>query len=243
MGFKTILEVDGVIRNVLNFRIEYFVPDYKLKDTNKSFWSIDDYRSLPLASWRMRPHDPVGGLLEITLESTSHDDEFWDWLGNNQKVPAKNGKIVIFSADEEFMPLRVLEFWDCFLINIAEHFNSVGGSPMTFSIRLSPGILQIDRGALISRYWKWTDFEEKTNLAFQEDLDPRVTRIYWMDEYEKNKIEKFNVGQNVLLIAETEGYNMNDTIELSIENKRDGKIVKVTGQVDYNNLVKIEWKV
>jgi len=240
MGFKTILEVDGVIRNVLNFRIEYFVPDYKLKDTNKSFWSIDDYKTLPLASWRIGAFYPIGGLLEMTFESTSNDDDFWFWLGNNKEVPAKNGKIVMFS-DDEFMPLRVLEFWDCFLINISETFNSISENPMTFSVRLSPGILQINRGNIINKYWKWTNFEEKSNFAVEEEKTPRVTRMYWMDEKEEKHIDEFN-GEPILFIAETADYDEGEILDFPLKNKKTGKITTISGKVDQLGKVKIIYK-
>jgi len=93
----------------------------------------------------------------------------------------------------------------------------------------------------INKYWKWTNFEEKSNFAVEEEKTPRVTRMYWMDEKEEKHIDEFN-GEPILFIAETADYDEGEILDFPLKNKKTGKITTISGKVDQLGKVKIIYK-
>lgn len=76
MSYKTIIEIEGIERELLNFSINCFIPNLWLtinKDT--IHWTMEDYREIPLANkLSAKGKEPFGGLLNIVMKSTSDDD-------------------------------------------------------------------------------------------------------------------------------------------------------------------------
>lgn len=72
--------------------------------------------------------------------------------------------------------------------------------------------------------------------------EPRITKLYWVGNKEDEKVIKdIDNGQTVYLFAETEDYESGETADISVENSETGEIITLSGKVEEDLRLKIEW--
>ncbi len=88
-----------------------------------------------------------------------------------------------------------------------------------------------------------TDCGQKTSLSEVEPMmnkQPKVVNLYWMNREGTKKIKKFNPGEKVLLVAETDDYDDGKEIQVQVKNESSNKI-ETYNMIVKNNTAKMEW--
>lgn len=89
-----------------------------------------------------------------------------------------------------------------------------------------------------------TDSEQRTTLAETEpkmEREPKVIKLYWMDEEEKEIIKMFLSEQKVILFVETEDFEPNQIITIPLEDNETGEKYELRGKLDILGKTKIFW--
>lgn len=76
----------------------------------------------------------------------------------------------------------------------------------------------------------------------RETKNPRVTKMYWMDEEEEIKIKDIYSGQTGILYVFTKDFDPETPISIPLQNKDTGEEYTLEGIVDENGLAKIKWE-
>lgn len=71
--------------------------------------------------------------------------------------------------------------------------------------------------------------------------EPKVLKMYWMDESESMLLESIENGQTAIFIAATSDYEIGDMVTFSMENKDTKEVITLSGNVDAEDMVKIKW--
>ncbi len=168
-------------------------------------------------------HNRYGGIFNLTLESSSNDDFWYDWMITGQM---HNGKLVFYDGDEDLC--FKIEFWDCYCIFIGEQMSSIGSSAMTMHMRLSPAITR-NRSVEDQKVWKVTDLSENTGTAATTQEVASYDDLYMVDE-KNNRIDDVRPGMKIELVIKTSGcIGRSITIDLKNEEcdyKYNGKILE-----------------
>lgn len=119
----------------------------------------------------------VGGIFELTAESTYDDDFFYQWMFEGQM---KNGKILVYRYDDD-LPLRI-SFWDCYCVQLGEQMTSYTSEPMRLKMRLSPAIIVNRRMEPFEKSWKKTElkrepFKAEPIAATYEAHELKITKV------------------------------------------------------------------
>ncbi len=158
-------------------------------------------------------YNRYGGIFNLTLESSSDDDFWYDWMTTGQM---HNGKLVFYDGDEDLC--FKIEFWDCFCISIGEQMSSIGSSAMTMHMRLSPAITR-NRNVEDQKVWKVTDLSESNQAIVGSTNDTKPTYVEtYLTDLDNNKISNYSIGDKVVLVLRTN--NMIDkTVTVTIKDK------------------------
>lgn len=72
------------------------------------------------------------------------------------------------------------------------------------------------------------------------EMEPKITKIYWMDENQENIIEEVNLNQTVYLIAETDTEKEGLDVSISVNAPNQTEII-LNGVTEENGIAKIKW--
>lgn len=110
-----------------------------------------DYEFVQPMDAQNRPNGkPKGGIISISVES-SKKNELMEWmLATDMK---KTGVITVFKRDAAGAALKTIKFTDAFCTRYREHYSSHGSSPMTLSLTISAGQININGKHSLANVW------------------------------------------------------------------------------------------
>ncbi len=140
-------------------------------------------------------------MMYFESKDATEDDFFAEWFSEGIFF---DGCFEIYpKKTQDQSPVRI-EFWDCCVVNYQETFSS-GASPMTVTLRLSPGITR-NRGLLQKKPWKFTDLS--TDGEYAQDVpveeEVRILDVYFEDE-KGERVKKVKKDRKINLIVQTQG--------------------------------------
>ncbi|GHC60481.1 type VI secretion system tube protein TssD [Ulvibacter litoralis] len=186
------LHVDDKQFNILNYQLAFKRPyDFLGKPSSKT----------------------IGGLFEITLESTK-DELFSEWA--IQPNMMKQAKIVQSSVRMDGKS-RTFDLIDVHCLKNKVSFNSVNNRPMTNRIILSPAILKLDGLVLFEKFWKVTDLNTQNSMPPIPYHKAELISYFITDE-NGNELKEYETGAKIQLHIETKNA-VGKNISISIKDK------------------------
>lgn len=173
---------------------------------------------------------PLGGLFEITLES-SRNNLFFEWT--TQPTKLRQATIVQTSVRMDGRS-RTFELIDVFCIQNKLHFNAVNSRPMTECILLSPAILKLDGVLLFEKHWKETDIITQ-NLPPTIFYNKAELISYYITDSNDNVLDEYVTGSSIKLNIETKNA-IGKNIVISLHDKTHD--FKYNGQILENDTLK-----
>lgn len=191
----------------------------------------------------------VGGIFDVTAESTLEDDFFYQWMLQGQM---KKGEILVYRYDDD-LPIRI-SFWDCYCVQLGEQMTSYTSEPMRLKMRLSPAIIVNRRMEPFEKSWKKTElkrepFKAEPIATTYEAYELKITKVEGpLKVLPKSKNVRFLASfnqENVSAInrarisweVEVDGKRypqeqLGDTLELEIIDAWSGKDIVIIPSLD-----------
>jgi hypothetical protein len=157
---------------------------------------------------------PFGGLLDLVIEATDNDDFFYHAFKEETYF---NGRIEIYHASDDDLPIRSIEFWDAFICEISEHFVAYNGAPMLLRIEISPATARYNKKAVFQKSWYETEIDAAEVKPYERP-QPEITRIYWIDTNKNQReLRELKENEDAILCIEVEEGGAGTTIDIAIE--------------------------
>jgi hypothetical protein len=256
MAYKAVLKVDGEQRTLLTYHYHLFdmwTGDIlKVSDTRRTLYDFMAVaEASPYAFRRHEGEEPFGGLFDFSMESTGDDDFLYHWFIPNYRegyTRLNHGIIELYDGNDEYMPMKRIEFWDAWITEISEHFASVESSPMRISFTMSPATIRVNKEFVFRKCWWQTDINEK-EVQQQEEAELFVSDVKWRVKkgnyvspaYRKDMMLNHSIDLEVI----TKDFNEGESFELTVK-QSNGRRIKgestefsVSGSVDADGLATI----
>lgn len=247
MAFKGKLVIEREEYDLQTFSYSYFLVDHSHlmevdKRKNPYPITLDElYQIAQKHILGLRPLEGAyGGILNITLESSEKDDLLY-YLFNRTRDRGVNfteGYISVYGQDE-YAPIRLIQFKDAFINYISEDFSSTGNQPMMLSLKISAGVVQYDKTVKFKKSWAESDFIPRSVRIAQssshseedkpEELPLILQKVEWRN-LNMQTIEELPYEGEVILYAEILNVDAGDVFEFEIE-RTDLEPLKIKGIV------------
>lgn len=110
-----------------------------------------DYEFVQPMDQHNRPNGrPKGGIINLSVESSKKNDLLEWMLAPDMQ---KEGTITIFKRDAAGAALKTIKFSDAFCTRYRERYSSAGNSPMTLSMTISAGQINVNGKHGLANVW------------------------------------------------------------------------------------------
>ena len=175
---KIKLIIDSEERDILSFSTGYFEPHPQNPAWKKPFATMEDFENFysPRAFKPFAPRYgyqtcPYGGTIHIIMASTDNDDFFYNVLF---KETSHRGFIEIYNARDEEQPVRKIEFWDAYIVQISEEFHGYSNIPMLLYCTISPAIARYNNHLVFKQSWHTTNIDLPVAPIYQREEETRI---------------------------------------------------------------------
>lgn len=224
MSFLAKLYINDEVRNILN--------------ANQVFSRFADVNGRPVTK-------PKGGRLNLSIESTKNDSFFYNAMFS--PTEKCKGEIVFFKRDG-LSTLYKMEFANAYVLQLSEHFDASGDSPLYMTISIGWGILKM-KGIVHEENWNpnnpFISVEETVISSPEKELIR-----YFVTDTDGNALESYKLGEKIVLNIETKN-RIGDVISIALNDKThdfnyNGEVLKNDKLTNYtiaNDMEKITLEV
>lgn len=228
---KVTANINGEKREVTNYSYQ----------CNLRFCDFPNFAKLIMIYKSVKCKEPPveGDLITLTFNSTGKESFFYEWIISGDVY---DGEIEFVCNEVDVVD--IFRFRDCYCVGIEENM-SIGGTPMTCTVYLSPGIIKRNNLPAREKVWKISDInpptvnknpiptvEHKTQM-----VTPLVTGVQGNKYALPGQTIKYNVtNYNISNIKATD----RDRVKwmISVEGKKE--LLNEQGDT-LNLLIKDEW--
>lgn len=214
---KVTANINGEKREVTNYSYQ----------CNLRFCDFPNFAKLIMIYKSVKCKEPPveGDLIALTFNSTGKDSFFYEWIISGDMY---DGEIEFVCNEVDVVD--IFQFWDCYCIGIEESM-SIGGTPMSCTVYLSPGIIKRNNIPVREKVWKVSspstdkkvadnDIQGSNNeppiAQKEEKKEIQITEVYWKDANGEHNIDTLPEDGIVTLFAQTENAQKGDKISFEI---------------------------
>jgi hypothetical protein len=234
MGYKVLLKVRDEERQIESYNYSCHIIPHDHSDIQKIISlhinaknQSDDSDDFPL--------DIEGDMIQLSFNSTSDDQFFYDWLLDGAM---HRGEIHFMRNEVE--TADVFSFVDCFCVGLEETM-SIGGLPMQLTIWLSPGVIKRVNLEPRAKVWKVSELETPISVKSPstEEPSPVVTDVCFKDNKTGKRLKVVPLSGIVTIYAKTENTRPGDIVHLSIK-LENGKTINISDKVNRQGFIEIK---
>lgn len=137
---KVTANINGEKREVTNYSYQ----------CNLRFCDFPNFAQLIMIYKSVKCKEPPveGDLITLTFNSTGKESFFYEWIISGDVY---DGEIEFVCNEVDVVD--IFRFWDCYCVGIEESM-SIGGTPMSCTVYLSPGIIKRNNLPVREKVWK-----------------------------------------------------------------------------------------
>lgn len=156
---KVTANINGEKREVTNYSYQ----------CNLRFCDFPNFAQLIMIYQSVKCKEPPveGDLITLTFNSTGKDSFFYEWIISGDMY---DGEIEFVCNEVDVVD--IFRFWDCYCVGIEEYMN-IGGTPMSLTVYLSPGIIKRNNLPVREKVWKISSPSTDKKVADNEDTQER----------------------------------------------------------------------
>ena len=132
---------------------------------NLRFCDSPDFARLIMIYKSVKSKEPPveGDLITLTFNSTGKESFFYEWIISGEMY---DGEIEFVCNEVDVVD--IFRFWDCYCIGIEENMG-IGGTSMTCTVYLSPGIIKRNNLPVREKVWKVSNPSTDKKVAETDD--------------------------------------------------------------------------
>lgn len=132
---------------------------------NLRFCDSPDFARLIMIYKSVKSKEPPveGDLITLTFNSTGKESFFYEWIISGEMY---DGEIEFVCNEVDVVD--IFRFWDCYCIGIEENMG-IGGTSMTCTVYLSPGIIKRNNLPVREKVWKVSNPSTDKKVVDKED--------------------------------------------------------------------------
>lgn len=152
---KVTANINGEKREVTNYSYQ----------CNLRFCDFPNFAQLIMIYKSVKCKEPPveGDLITLTFNSTGKESFFYEWIISGDVY---DGEIEFVCNEVDVVD--IFRFWDCYCVGIEESM-SIGGSPMSCTVYLSPGIIKRNNLPVREKVWKISDINIPQHIVAEDE--------------------------------------------------------------------------
>lgn len=160
---KVTANINGEKREVTNYSYQ----------CNLRFCDFPNFAQLIMIYKSIKCKEPPveGDLITLTFNSTGKESFFYEWIISGDVY---DGEIEFVCNEVDVVD--IFRFWDCYCVGIEESM-SIGGSPMSCTVYLSPGIIKRNNLPVREKVWKVSSPFTEKKVVDKEDTQESKKEI------------------------------------------------------------------